>query len=493
MATTRIIPLHTGKGRTVATALGLRVDYVENPDKTDDGEWVTAYECDPLIVDKEFMFSKNQYAAITGRNQGARDVIAYHLRISFKPGETDAATANRIGYELAYKLTHGNHAFVCCTHVDRHHIHSHIVINSTSIDCLRKFRNFKGSSFAVRRIADHLCLENGLSIVENPKPSRGSYGKWQGDLKPVSNREKLERIIDGALQNAKDYDAFIAAMIAAGCEVKQGANLAFKIPGADRFARCKTLGEDYSEDAIRERLAGLRKVAPRVEVFVPFIITRETEFGLLIDIQKKVQEGKGEAYEQWAKIYNIKQMAKTLIFLQENKLLDYNHLARETRAVSSRYHNRLNRIKEIEDRQKEISALQKQIGTYGKTRETYAVYLHLKNTKPPLLSKLFNEVPPAEKFYEDNRADITLHEAAKRYFDEHGYGKNNKLPSINSLKQEWAALEAEKKTLYRDYHQLKDLHKKLNTAKDNCDRLFGLKREEPARVQQKQRHYSRER
>jgi hypothetical protein len=172
MATTRIIPLHVGKGWTVASALGRSVGYVENPYKTEQGEWVTSYECDPLIADAEFLFSKNQYAAITGRNQGANDVIAYHVRISFKPGETDAATANKIGYDLALKLTKGNYAFVCCTHTDRHHVHSHIVINSTSIDCTKKFRNFKGSSFAVRRIADHLCIENGLSIVTNPKPGR---------------------------------------------------------------------------------------------------------------------------------------------------------------------------------------------------------------------------------------------------------------------------------------------------------------------------------
>ena len=229
MATTAILPIHAGK-RAVATALRMSVSYIENKDKTDGGEWVTAYECDPLIADAEFLFSKNQYAAITGRDQGSRDVIAYHLRISFKPGETDAATANRIGYDLAMKLTHGDHAFVCCTHVDKHHIHSHIAINSTSLDCMSKFRNFKGSTFVVRRIADHLCLENGLSIIEEPKPSKGkSYGKWQGDNKPQSNRNKLKQFIDIAIQNAKDYDELIATLIAAGCEVKQGKYLSIKI------------------------------------------------------------------------------------------------------------------------------------------------------------------------------------------------------------------------------------------------------------------------
>jgi len=151
MAVTWLKPLHIGKGRTIAAALGRSIDYVENPDKTEIGEWVTSYECDPLIVDDEFMFSKNKYAAITGRSQGERDVIAYHVRISFKPGETDAATANKIGYDLAMKLTKGNHAFICCTHTDKAHAHSHVIINSTSLDCTKKFRNFKSSSFAVYR------------------------------------------------------------------------------------------------------------------------------------------------------------------------------------------------------------------------------------------------------------------------------------------------------------------------------------------------------
>lgn len=128
------MPLHVGKGNTIAAALGRSVDYVENPDKTDSGEWISAYQCDPLIADQEFLFAKSQYAAITGRDQGERDVIAYHLRQSFKPGEISPDTANMIGYRLAMKLTKGRHAFLVCTHVDKGHIHSHIIFNSTALD-----------------------------------------------------------------------------------------------------------------------------------------------------------------------------------------------------------------------------------------------------------------------------------------------------------------------------------------------------------------------
>ena len=455
MATTTIIPLHVAKGRPVAKALRISVDYIKNPDKTNDGQWVTSYECDPLIADEEFSFSKRQYAQITGRDQGSRDVIGYHLRISFKPGETDAATANRIGYDLAMKLTKGNHAFVCCTHVDKVHIHSHIVINSTSLDYLRKFRNFKGSAFTIRRIADHLCLENGLSVVENPKPSRGSYATWQGDNKPPSNRGKLEGMIDAALESVKDFDAFIAALILAGCEVKRGKYLSIKIPGAERFARCKSLGADYTEEAILERLSGRRIVSPKPKPLSPAV--SEYKPNLLIDIQSKMQEGKGEGYRHWATIFNIKEMSKTLLFLKENGLDDYDALAKRSNAVCIEYNERLAGIKNAEKRMAEITELQKHIGTYGKTRDIYAKYK----------ASGWNQ-----DFFDIHATEIILHKAAKKHFDELGYGKGKKLPSINSLKQEYAVLLAEKKKLYSGWQELKENRKSVLTAKSNADRIL---------------------
>ena len=230
VATTRLIPLHSGKGRAVAEALGRVTDYVENPEKTNGGDLVTAYQCNQSIADQEFLFSKRQYAVITGREWKDNDVIAYHLRQSFKPGEITPELANKIGYDLAMSLTKGKHAFIVCTHVDKQHIHSHIVFNSTAIDCTRKFRNFWRSSFAVRRISDMLCLENGLSVIAEPKPSRGNYGTWLGEDKPPTVRGQLEQIIDTALgQDCKDFDSFLAAMKTAGAEVKRGKHLGVSI------------------------------------------------------------------------------------------------------------------------------------------------------------------------------------------------------------------------------------------------------------------------
>ena len=300
MATTRLMPLHSGKGRTVAEALGRVTDYVENPEKTNGGDLVTAYQCNPSIADQEFLFSKRQYAVITGRERKDNDVIAYHLRQSFKPGEITPELANKIGYDLAMSLTKGKHAFIVCTHVDKQHIHSHIVFNSTALDCTRKFRNFWRSSFAIRKISDMLCLENGLSVIAEPKPSRGSYGTWLGEDKPPTVRGQLEGMIDTALgHGCKDFDSFLAAMKAAGTEVKRGKHLAFKIPSGKRFVRCDSLGADYSETAIMDRISGKRIIAPNAKA------AAQSKPNLLIDIQAKMQKINSPRFEHWAKILNL--------------------------------------------------------------------------------------------------------------------------------------------------------------------------------------------
>jgi hypothetical protein len=460
VTTTTLIPLHIGKGGSVAATLGRSTDdYVKNPDKTDGGEWVTAYECDPLTADAEFQFSKHQYATITGRDQGRRDVLAYHLRQSFKPGEIDPATANRIGYELAMKLTHGNHAFICCTHVDKAHIHSHIIFNAISLDCTKKFRNFFRSSFAIRRISDHLCLENGLSIIETPEKSKGKdYSDWLGGNKPPTQRDRLGEIIDSALDGCKDFEGFLAAMSEAGAEVKRGKHLAFKATGQERFIRCKSIGTDYTEDAIRERISGNRVVAPKRRI-VTASSPKSERPNLLIDIQTKLQEARGPGFEHWAKIENIKTMSKTLIFLQERGLDDYDLLTKKAASVSKSFNVKSGRIKEIDTRLKEIAELQKQIGTYGKTREVY---------------KLYRSLPTAQRredFFETHRADIMLHQAARRHFDSLGL---KKLPPIAELKKEYAMLAVEQKKLSSGYRAEREEMIALLMAKQNVDRiLFG--------------------
>lgn len=460
MATTRLMPLHAGKERTVAEALGRTTDYVKNPEKTNGGELVSAYQCNPSIVDQEFLFSKRQYATITGRDQKEHDVIAYHLRQSFKPGEVAPELANKISYDLAMSLTKGKHAFIVCTHVDKQHIHSHIVFNSTALDCTRKFRNFLGSSFAVRKISDILCLENGLSVIENPKPSRGSYGTWLGE-KPPTIREQLERIIDAALTDCKDFDSFLSALKKLGVEVKRGKHLAFKIPGGKKFVRCSSLGKDYSEAAILDRISGKRIAVPRQEQTAP---------NLLIDIQVKLQQAHSPGFERWASVFNLKEMAKTMNYLTEHGLLAYPDLKAACDAATQKYHGFSDRTKANETRMREITELQKHIGVYGKTREVYVQYRKL----PP---------KKQEDFYAEHASTIISCEAAKRYFDSLGL---KKLPTIQSLKQEYATLEAENKKLYPDQKKARAEMMELLTAKHNTERILGITEDEKRREQRQE-------
>lgn len=174
MATTRIIPIHIGKGRSVAKALHDVTDYMKNPLKTENGELVSSFMCAPETADTEFLLSKAQYLSLTGRDQGKKNVIAYHIRQSFKPGEITPEEANAIGYELAMRFTKGRHAFIVCTHTDRAHIHNHVAWNSTSLDCKSKWRDFFRSGRALRHLSDTLCVEHGLSVIEHPAQRRGS-------------------------------------------------------------------------------------------------------------------------------------------------------------------------------------------------------------------------------------------------------------------------------------------------------------------------------
>ena len=197
MATTRIISMHVNQGKTIADCLTDRIDYSKNPDKTQGGELISAYQCDPKTADAEFLYSKRQYQTVTGREQ-RHDVIAYQVRQSFKPGEITPEEANRVGYEFAERFLKGRHAFFVATHTDKKHIHNHIIWNSTTLDCKHKFRDFLGSGRAVARLSDAICTEHRLSVIADPKRGKNHYGKWLGDnAKPTHMMELLMFLIVG--------------------------------------------------------------------------------------------------------------------------------------------------------------------------------------------------------------------------------------------------------------------------------------------------------
>ena len=177
------MPLHIGKGRTFSTAIAHIIDYVKNPEKSDHGRLISSWQCDSRIADSQFFYFKQQYIRNTGKVRGTDDVIAYHLRQSFRPGEITPEEANRLGYELAKRFTKENHAFIVCTHIDKAHVHNHIIWSAVALDEKKKFRNFWGSTNAIRRLNDTICFENGYSIVENPGKKGMSYDQWLGDRK----------------------------------------------------------------------------------------------------------------------------------------------------------------------------------------------------------------------------------------------------------------------------------------------------------------------
>ena len=268
MATTRIMPLHVGKGRTESRAISDIIDYVANPKKTDNGRLITGYACDSRTADEEFLLAKRQYIAATGRVRSADDVIAYHVRQSFRPGEITPEEANRLDVEFAKRFTKGNHAFVVCTHIDKSHIHNHIIWSSVSLEYDRKFRNFWGSTKAVRRLSDTICIENGLSIVENPNPHGKSYNKWLGNQTKPSHRELLRVAIDNALsQSPIDFEELLKLLQESGCEVsKRGKSYRLKLPGWEKAARMDSLGEGYGLEDLQAVLSGKKAHTPRKKV-----------------------------------------------------------------------------------------------------------------------------------------------------------------------------------------------------------------------------------
>ena len=448
MAATRLIPLHKNKGKSVAACLKDRTDYAQNPDKTAQGELVSSYACSPLTVDEEFMLTKRLYERSTGRIQKS-DVIAYQVRQSFKPGEVTPEEANRIGYEFAERFLKGKYAFIVATHTDRAHIHNHILYNSTALDGTRKFKNFWLSSFVVQRLSDQICLEHQLSVIEN-KPYRDRQKRIPYPPKE-SNRERLCGVIDTILMNEKpaDFEAFLSTLERQGYEIKRGKYTSVKGPRQKRFIRFKTLGEGYSEEEIKAVLAGKAKHQPYQKQ-----PPKEQPFHLLVDIQEKMAEGKGEGYKKWAAKHNLKEMSKTLLFLQEQKIGSAEELRERAAAATERYHAMGDSIKAAEARLTEIAVLKNHIINYAKTREVYTAY---------------RKAGYSKAFLEAHREEITLHKAAKAAFDEAGL---QKLPKIKELDAEFAELLTKKKAAYPDYRKARNEMQELVRAQKNVERFF---------------------
>jgi len=469
IATTRIISMHHQKGKSILQCLGERIDYSKNKDKTAQEEFITTYGCDAKTAAAEFALAKREYGIISGREQ-KNNVIAYQIRQSFKPGEVTPEEANQIGYELAMRFLKGKHAFIVCTHVDKKHLHNHVIFNSTTLDCTRKFKDFLGSGRTVGRLSDIICLEHGLSIIENPKRyTHSTYDKWLGDKKKPSHRELLRGAMDDVLAKQPDgFDAFLQLLNEIGyTAVRRGKSISFQHPDCKSSIRMNSLGEGYTEADIRSVLSGEQKHTPKKKRN-PLAPQKDS---LLIDIQRKMDEGKGTGYVNWAKKFNIKQMAQTVNYLREHGLMDYDVLKQKSVDATGKFNRLSDEIKMAEKRMAEIAVLRTHIINYSKTRDVYAAY---------------RKAGYSKKFLSEHESDILLHKAAKKAFDELGV---TKLPTIKSLQAEYAELLAKKKAAYTEYRTAREEMKELLLHKSNIDRM--LEREEVTHDEEKKRHEHR--
>lgn len=461
MAVTKIIAMHQNEGMTISKSISNRTDYGMNPQKTENGKLVSSFACDPHTVVSEFVLSKKQYHSLTGRKQ-KNDILAYQVRQSFKPNEITPEEAHKIGYEFAERFLKGKHAFIVCTHTDKAHIHNHIYFNSTTLDCKRKFRDKFFISKDVARLSDLICIEHSLSVVENPQRRNTAYNKWEGYQKVPSLRDLLRSDIDEVLKNKpKDFDDFIAQMKNKGYSIKFGKHITFSHSRQKKNIRLRSLGKGYSEEEIKAIIWGNKNHREKKNK------QKQKSSNLLIDVQQKLAEGKGIGYENWAKVFNLKQMAKTVLYLQENGFADYDEFSKMADEMTVKVNGLREEIKTSEKRIDELTVLREQVINYLNTRETFAKY------KASGYSK---------KFYAEHESEIILHRAAKNKFNELGL---KKLPTVKSINSEYSELTAKNKKAYSEYYSLKDKHREMLIHKSNIETILGISSESKKREKTK--------
>ena len=458
MAATKLIAMHQNKGRTVMQCLKDRTDYAKNGEKTEDGKYISSYKCQPDFVDWEFAQSKIDYLKKTWRQPNG-DVIAYQIRQSFKPGEITPEEANEVGYETGMRFTKGKHAFIVATHVDRAHIHNHIIFNSTNLECDRKFRDFWFSGIALQRLSDIICLEHGLSIIPKAKPcERQRRTKYP---ERVSMRDIIrEDILKCLDQKPVDFEELLKLLQAEGYDIKRGKHTAICGKEQKRFIRFRSLGEDFTEENLKKVIAGEKESPENIEK-VPDRKEPKPEkrkFDLVVDIQEKMAQGKNGGYVRWAKKYNVKQFAESILFLQQHDIHDKETLDALVDGSAARYHELMRIIKDAEAKMAENKVLKTHIINYSKTRDIYIAYRKSGYSK---------------KFFEAHREEITLHKAAKEAFS---HLPDGKIPKVKDLNEEFARLLSEKKTAYIEYKKIKKEMRDYQIAKQNVESFYAAQK-----------------
>ena len=434
-----------------------RFDYGLNPKKLGA---LSSYLCDPATAPAEFLLVKSQYQAETGRAV-ERGALFFQIRQAFPPGEVTAEEANQIGYETAMRWTKGKYQFFVCTHTDKSHLHNHIYFNSTAFDRSRKFHNFIGSSFALRRLSDRVCIEHDLSVIQNPKQhSKGRYlhyGQWIGEKPPSAKQRVRLAIVEALKKQPADFPAFLRLMEETGFLVKHGRGgvISFLAPGQDKPTRLRasTLGDGYDPEDIKAVIAGERPI-PEQPVPVPAAPRR---VNLIVDIQERLRSGKGAAYARWAKVYNLKQMAAALQFMQEQNITEYDQLSAKAEDAVSRFHALTEQLRRTEADLSATSELMGAVVRYAKTRPVFDGYKATKYSR---------------KYLAEHEAELADYRAAKAMMGELLGGE--KLPKMAELKEKRRQLAAQKKALYTEYRSAQEEMRQAVAVKANIDHLLGV-------------------
>ena len=438
MAVTKIKP--------VKSTLSKALDYIENPDKTDGKMLVSSFGCSYETADIEFGYTLSQ-ALDKGSN------LAFHLIQSFAPGEVDYEKAHEIGKQLADAVTKGQHEYVVTTHIDKGHIHNHVIFCAVNFVDHHKYNSNKRSYYGIRNMSDKLCRENGLSVVVPGKGSKGkSYAEYQAEKTGTSWKGKLKIAVDALIPQVSSFEELLTRLQAAGYEIKPGKYVSCRAPGQERFTRLKTLGADYTEEAIRERIAGRRAKAAKAP-------REQRGVSLLIDIENSIKAAQSKGYEQWAKIHNLKQAAKTMNFLTEHKIEQYADLVSRIEEMAAESGQAADALKDAEKRLADMAVLIKNVSTYQKTKPVYDAYRKARNR---------------EKYRAGQEQAIILHEAAARSLKAAGIAK---LPNLAALQSEYEALQAQKEALYADYGKLKKKVREYDIIKQNIDSILQADRQ----------------
>ena len=418
------------------------IAYILNPEKTDEKLLVSSYGCASETAAREFEWTR-KIAEQKGMNPVR--IIARHVIQSFEIGEVTPELAHEIGKQFADEILGGKYEYVLTTHIDKDHVHNHLIFNAVDFVNYHAYKSYKRIYYDMREVSDRLCKENGLSVIP-PSQNKGmGYKEYTEAKRGTSWKQKLKQTIDRCIITAKDYDEFLKLMQEAGYEIKTGKYISFRAEGQERFTRAKTIGDNYTEDRIKERIQGRGNRKRQMQ-------TSRRGISLISDIQERIQLIGSKGYEHKAKLTILKEAARTLNYLTENNLLQYADLEKKVEDIHSSYARTGSELKNVEARLREVQPLIKNISNYQRLKPVYDAYMKAAD-KPAYRAK--------------HEAELVIYEAAKSTLL--AIQGDGKLPSLKSLQAEQQRLADEQQRLYDERAKLKKEARLIDTMKANVD------------------------